>query len=88
MHNGSQDSLQIIGLELSTSTSIEPGTRTYTISLTLSSVLYSGTKNDLYLRLCIDSTRTNCVQKCDDYICSIYINTQVYEKKYYIFHLY
>eukprot|EP01083_Nonionella_stella_P297328 1009779_1 len=47
---------------------IEPGTRTYEISLTVSSVFYSGTKNDLYLRLCADTNRINCVEKCDNYV--------------------
>eukprot|EP00485_Elphidium_margaritaceum_P013461 CAMPEP_0202731408 /NCGR_PEP_ID=MMETSP1385-20130828/187133_1 /ASSEMBLY_ACC=CAM_ASM_000861 /TAXON_ID=933848 /ORGANISM="Elphidium margaritaceum" /LENGTH=584 /DNA_ID=CAMNT_0049397705 /DNA_START=32 /DNA_END=1786 /DNA_ORIENTATION=- len=42
----------------------EPGTRTYELSLTVSNYPFSGTVNDLYMRLCVDETRQNCTQKC------------------------
>ena len=48
-------------------TPIVNGTRTYEISLTVSSYAYSGTTSDLYLRLCTDSGRTDCSQTCDSY---------------------
>eukprot|EP01084_Bolivina_argentea_P138261 243445_1 len=42
------------------------GTRTYELSLTVSSVFFSGTNNDLYLRLCTDFDRTDCTKSCND----------------------
>eukprot|EP00484_Ammonia_sp_Unknown_P024543 CAMPEP_0197026976 /NCGR_PEP_ID=MMETSP1384-20130603/6978_1 /TAXON_ID=29189 /ORGANISM="Ammonia sp." /LENGTH=528 /DNA_ID=CAMNT_0042455759 /DNA_START=14 /DNA_END=1597 /DNA_ORIENTATION=+ len=46
---------------------ITNGTRTYEISVTVSNAPYSGTREDLYLRLCKDAARLQCTQICDEY---------------------
>ena len=43
-------------------TPVANGTRTYEIAVEVSSVFFSGTTNDLYLRLCTDAARTDCTQ--------------------------
>ena len=47
---------------------IANGSRTYELSLTVSNVAFSGTSNDLYLRLCADADRQDCTQVCEDYV--------------------
>ena len=42
------------------------GTRTYEISVEVSSLPYSGTNSPLYVRFCNDWERTDCTKQCDD----------------------
>ena len=42
------------------------GTRTYEMSLEVSSLAYSGTNSPVYARFCKDWQRTDCTKKCND----------------------